>query len=88
MVLRLEDAETHDEYWSAAMKEMLHTGYMHNYMRMYWGRKMTLYLTNKYFMDGYDLNSYANVAPASASTSGAGRNGRSSARSATHQRAA
>ena len=37
---QLESAETHDEYWNAAMKEMIHTGYMHNYMRMYWGKKI------------------------------------------------
>ena len=37
---QLENAETHDEYWNAAMKEMVHTGYMHNYMRMYWGKKI------------------------------------------------
>ena len=72
---QLEAAETHDEYWNAAMKEMVHTGYMHNYMRMYWGKKIlewsntpehayrtTLYLNNKYFLDGRDPNSYANVA--------------------------
>ena len=72
---QLENAETHDEYWNAAMNEMRHTGYMHNYMRMYWGKKVlewsaspgeafatTLYLNNKYFLDGRDPNSYANVA--------------------------
>jgi deoxyribodipyrimidine photo-lyase len=72
---QLESAETHDEYWNAAMKEMVHTGYMHNYMRMYWGKKIlewsntpeyayrtTLYLNNKYFLDGRDPNSFANVA--------------------------
>jgi deoxyribodipyrimidine photo-lyase len=72
---QLENAETHDEYWNAAMKEMVHTGYMHNYMRMYWGKKIlewsntpehayrtTLYLNNKYFLDGRDPNSYANIA--------------------------
>lgn len=32
---QLENAETHDEYWNAAMREMVHTCYMHNYMRMY-----------------------------------------------------
>jgi deoxyribodipyrimidine photo-lyase len=71
----LEAAETHDEYWNAAMREMVHTGYMHNYMRMYWGKKIlewssspeyayetTLYLNNKYFVDGRDPNSFANVA--------------------------
>ncbi|MDQ3506942.1 MAG: deoxyribodipyrimidine photo-lyase [Actinomycetota bacterium] len=72
---QLEAAGTHDEHWNAAMKEMIHTGYMHNYMRMYWGKKIlewsntpehafrtTLYLNNKYFLDGRDANSYANVA--------------------------
>jgi deoxyribodipyrimidine photo-lyase len=71
----LEKAETEDEYWNAAMRELVHTGYMHNYMRMYWGKKIlewstspeaayrtTLYLNNKYFLDGRDANSYANVA--------------------------
>ena len=37
---QLENAETHDEYWNAAMNEMRYTGYMHNYMRMYWGKKI------------------------------------------------
>jgi deoxyribodipyrimidine photo-lyase len=72
---QLENARTHDEYWNAAMREMVHTGYMHNYMRMYWGKKIlewsntpehayrtTLYLNNKYFLDGRDPNSFANVA--------------------------
>jgi deoxyribodipyrimidine photo-lyase len=72
---QLEAAKTHDRYWNAAMREMVHTGYMHNYMRMYWGKKIlawcrtpeyafqtALYLNNKYFLDGRDANSYANVA--------------------------
>jgi deoxyribodipyrimidine photo-lyase len=71
----LEQSETHDPYWNAAMKEMRETGYMHNYMRMYWGKKIlewtdnpktayarTLYLNNRYFLDGRDPNSFANVA--------------------------
>jgi deoxyribodipyrimidine photo-lyase len=72
---QLEAAETHDPYWNAAMTEMRTTGYMHNYMRMYWGKKIiewspdpetayqtTLRLNNKYFLDGRDANSFANVA--------------------------
>jgi len=72
---QLENAETHDPYWNAAMLEMKHTGFMHNYMRMYWGKKIlqwsrtprqafraTLALNNKYFLDGRDPNSYAGVA--------------------------
>lgn len=71
----LESAGTHDEYWNAAMREMRATGYMHNYMRMYWGKKVLewsrepreafeqlLYLNNRYFIDGRDPASYANVA--------------------------
>jgi deoxyribodipyrimidine photo-lyase len=72
---QLESAETHDPYWNAAMREMLGTGYMHNYMRMYWGKKImewsrtpeeafetALSLNNTYFLDGRDANSFANVA--------------------------
>jgi len=71
----LEEAKTHDPYWNAAMKEMRYTGFMHNYMRMYWGKKIlewssspelafrnTLAINNKYFLDGRDPNSYAGVA--------------------------
>lgn len=71
----LEAARTHDHYWNAAMQEMRETGYMHNYMRMYWGKKIlewsntpeyayrtALYLNNKYFLDGRDPSSYSNVA--------------------------
>jgi len=71
----LESARTHDPYWNAAMREMVHTGFMHNTMRMYWGKKLiewsrdpeTAFATmlgfnNRYFLDGRDPNSYANVA--------------------------
>jgi len=71
---QLENAETHDTYWNASMLEMKHTGFMHNYMRMYWGKKIlewsvtpqegfqrTLELNNKYLLDGRDPNSYAGV---------------------------
>ncbi len=72
---QLETAQTHDPYWNAAMNEMRFTGYMHNYMRMYWGKKIlewsktpqeafmtALYLNNKYFLDGRDANSFTGVA--------------------------
>ncbi|MDD2229015.1 MAG: deoxyribodipyrimidine photo-lyase [Candidatus Cloacimonetes bacterium] len=71
----LENAETHDPYWNAAQKEMLLTGKMHNYMRMYWGKKiiewtpnpemafyLMQYLNNRYELDGCDPNSYAGIA--------------------------
>jgi len=71
----LERSRTHDPYWNAAMKEAVLTGYMHNYMRMYWGKKIlewsktpreayqtTLFLNNRFFLDGLNANTYGNVA--------------------------
>lgn len=66
---------THDPYFNAAMQEMVKTGYMHNYMRMYWAKKIIewtptyktayetiLRLNNRYFIDGENPNSYTGVA--------------------------
>ena len=36
----LERGETADAWWNAAQWEMLATGYMHNYMRMYWCKRL------------------------------------------------
>jgi deoxyribodipyrimidine photo-lyase len=71
----LEQARTHDVYWNAAQREMVITGKMHGYMRMYWGKKIlewtakpeeayrtALYLNNKYELDGRDPNGYTGVA--------------------------
>ncbi len=71
----LETGRTHDPYWNAAQKEMVSTGKMHGYMRMYWGKKIlewsrspqeafttALYLNNKYELDGRDPNGFAGVA--------------------------
>jgi deoxyribodipyrimidine photo-lyase len=70
-----ESLNTHDIYFNQAMKQMITLGIMPNYMRMYWGKKIiewsktykeayetTLYLNNKYFLDGRDANSYTGVA--------------------------
>jgi len=72
---QLEAAATHDRYWNAAQTEMVRTGFMHNSMRMYWGKKVlewkrtpreafedVLYLNNRYFLCGRDPVAYANVA--------------------------
>ncbi|HKL77413.1 MAG TPA: deoxyribodipyrimidine photo-lyase [Gammaproteobacteria bacterium] len=71
----LEAAETADPYWNAAMTDMRSRGFMPNYLRMYWGKKIlewsptpeegfatALALNNKYFLDGRDANAFANVA--------------------------
>jgi deoxyribodipyrimidine photo-lyase len=74
-VEEFEQAATHDLYWNAAQVEMVKTGKMHGYMRMYWGKKIlewssspeeayktAVYLNNKYELDGRDANGYAGVA--------------------------
>ena len=71
----MENGDTHDSYWNAAQHEMIYTGKMHGYMRMYWGKKiiewsrspeeafqLTLYLNNKYELDGRDPNGFTGVA--------------------------
>jgi deoxyribodipyrimidine photo-lyase len=71
---QLAAGATHDPYWNAAMQETRQTGFMHNYLRMYWGKKVLewsptpqeghatlLRLNNTFFLDGRDASSYANV---------------------------
>ncbi len=71
----LERARTHDPYWNAAQLEMVLTGKMHGYMRMYWGKQIlewterpadafaeALRLNNRYELDGRDPNGFAGVA--------------------------
>lgn len=70
-----ENAQTHDELWNAAQKEMTRTGKMHGYMRMYWAKKIlewtrtpedatkiAMYLNDRYELDGRDPNGYAGIA--------------------------
>jgi len=72
---QFEAARTHDPYWNAAQREMVLTGKMHGYMRMYWGKKIlewartpreafriALYLNNRYELDGRDPNGFAGIA--------------------------
>lgn len=72
---QLENAETHDELWNAAQTEMVSTGKMHGYLRMYWAKKLLewtphaedalaigIYLNDKYELDGRDPNGYVGVA--------------------------
>lgn len=72
---QLEHAETHDQLWNAAQMQMVSTGWMHNYVRMYWGKKIlewsrspaeahriAVRLNDKYELDGRDPNGYAGIA--------------------------
>lgn len=70
-----EAADTHDPLWNAAQLEMVRTGTMHNYMRMYWAKKIlewsespreamriAVLLNDRYELDGRDPNGYAGIA--------------------------
>lgn len=67
-------AETHDELWNAAQRQLLGEGIMHNYVRMLWGKKILEWsasprealrimveLNNRYALDGRDPNSYNGI---------------------------
>jgi deoxyribodipyrimidine photo-lyase len=70
-----EQAQTHEDLWNGAQKELLLTGKMHGYMRMYWAKKIlewskspeealriAIYLNDKYELDGRDPNGYTGCA--------------------------
>lgn len=70
-----EAAETHDEIWNAAQRQLLRDGRIHTYLRMLWGKKILewsasprealrimIELNNKYAVDGRDPNSYSGIA--------------------------
>lgn len=70
-----ESASTHDMLWNAAQKQMVTSGKMHGYMRMYWAKKIlewtpspeealkiAIYLNDKYSLDGRDPNGYVGCA--------------------------
>ncbi len=72
---QLEAAQTHDDLWNAAQIQMLRHGWMHNYLRMYWAKKIVewtpnaatamshaTYLNDRYFLDGRDPNGHSGIA--------------------------
>lgn len=72
---QMERGETHDELWNASQLQMVHFGWMHNHMRMYWAKKIlewspnpavafqqAIVLNDRYELDGRDPNGYAGIA--------------------------
>jgi deoxyribodipyrimidine photo-lyase len=72
---QLENAQTSDDLWNAGQIQMVRHGWMHNYLRMYWAKKIlewtpdvatamryAIHLNDKYFLDGRDPNGYAGIA--------------------------
>jgi deoxyribodipyrimidine photo-lyase len=76
-VYSLEDfaaANTHDEVWNAAQRQLVREGRIHNYLRMLWGKKILEWtgtpreaievmveLNNRFAIDGRDPNSYSGI---------------------------
>jgi deoxyribodipyrimidine photo-lyase len=71
----LEDAETHDPLWNAAQRQMVVSGWMHGYLRMYWAKKIlewtrspeeahdiAIRLNDRYELDGRDPSGYTGIA--------------------------
>ena len=72
---QLANAQTHDPLWNTAQLELLQTGKMHGYLRMYWAKQLlrwtrtvrdaheiAVYLNDRYELDGRDSNGYAGIA--------------------------
>lgn len=70
-----EQARTHDDLWNATQQQLLQTGKMHGYMRMYWAKKIlewtntpqealeiAILLNDRYQLDGRDPNGYTGIA--------------------------
>lgn len=70
-----EQARTHDELWNKTQSVLIKSGTMHNYLRMFWGKKIlewspsaeeamqiAVYLNDKYQLDGRDPNGYTGCA--------------------------
>jgi len=66
--------KTDDSVWNAAQKQWLLTGYMHNNLRMYWGKKLiawtpdpetawdtACYINDRLSLDGRDPATYGNM---------------------------
>ena len=71
---QFEAAETHDEIWNAAQRELRNKGVIHNYLRMVWGKKILEWvrtpqeahdimfeLNDRYALDGRDPNSVSGI---------------------------
>ena len=70
----IEAAETEDEVWNAAQRQLKEEGLIHNYLRMLWGKRILewapspsdaadwmIKLNDRWALDGRDPNSYTGI---------------------------
>lgn len=71
----LEAAETHERLWNACQLDLVQSGKLHGYLRMYWAKKIlewtpdpetaleyAITLNDRYSLDGRDPNGYTGIA--------------------------
>ena len=71
----LESAQTHEPLWNACQIDLVQSGKLHGYLRMYWAKKIlewtrdpetalkfAITLNDRYSLDGCDPNGYAGIA--------------------------
>lgn len=71
---QIEAADTGEPLWNAAQRQYLRDGFMHNYLRMLWGKAVLQWTTdaatalrilehnnNKYSLDGRDASTYSGL---------------------------
>ncbi|MGB7594681.1 MAG: hypothetical protein WBL80_03845, partial [Erysipelotrichaceae bacterium] len=71
---QFEQAKTHDALWNFCQTQVVNTGYLHSYLRMYWAKmvllwtpdaqtaiSMLIHLNDTYFLDGRDPNGYTGI---------------------------
>jgi deoxyribodipyrimidine photo-lyase len=72
---QFDRAQTHDPLWNAAQRQLVDSGTMHGYMRMYWAKKIlewspnaiealrvAIFLNDRYALDGRESNGYTGIA--------------------------
>ena len=70
-----EQSNTHEPLWNACQYDLIQTGKLHGYLRMYWAKKIlewtcdpetalfyAITLNDRYSLDGRDPNGYAGIA--------------------------
>ena len=71
---QIENAETEDEIWNAAQRQLVRSGHIDNYLRMLWGKRILEWAPNpqkaaewminindRWALDGRDPNSYTGI---------------------------
>lgn len=72
---QFEEAATHEALWNACQKDLVSSGKLHGFLRMYWAKKIlewsagpeealaiAIDLNDRYSLDGRDPNGYAGIA--------------------------